>query len=30
LLSWKNIPKLMIAKSHKGRKIVAIATRGNL
>lgn len=30
VLSWKNIPKLMIAKSHNGRKIVAKATVGNL
>lgn len=28
--SWKKIPKLIIAKSHKGRNIVAKATTGNL
>jgi hypothetical protein len=28
--SWKNIPRLIIPNSHKGKKIVAIATMGNL
>ncbi len=27
---WKKIPKLIRASNHKGRKIVAIATEGNL
>ena len=30
LLSWKNIPKLIIPNNHNGKKIVAIATIGNL
>ena len=30
LLSWKNIPKLMIARSQRGKKMVARATMGNL
>lgn len=30
LLSWKKIPKLIIPNSHRGKKIVAIATIGNL
>jgi len=30
VLSWKKIPKLMIANSHNGKKIVAKATKGNL
>ncbi len=30
LLSWKKIPKLIIPSNHKGKKIVAIATIGNL
>ena len=27
---WKNIPKLIKASNHNGRKIVAMATDGNL
>ena len=30
LFSWKNIPKLIIPKSHKGKNIVAIVTEGYL
>jgi len=30
LLSWKKIPKFMIANNQSGRKMVARATRGNL
>lgn len=29
-VSWKNIPRLMIPKSHKGIKIVNSVTKGNL
>lgn len=29
-LSWKKIPKFIIANNHKGRKIVANETYGNL
>ncbi len=29
-LSWKKIPKLIIAKTHKGRKIVVNVTVGRL
>lgn len=30
LLSWKKIPKLMMASNQRGRKMVARATIGNL
>lgn len=30
LLSWKNIPRLMIPNSQRGKKIVATVTVGNL
>ena len=30
LSSWKNMPMFMMARSHRGRKMVARATRGNL
>jgi len=30
LLSWKKIPKLIIASNQRGKKIVAIVTVGNL